>query len=117
MLITLTSPLYDLQGELQLRARDNRHLGETSRRVSRTATLDGAVAVEDRGYSDGDRQLDLVCPNTTLADYERAYYLQSNYPRLTLSTPGGVFDAALERLDVTDGDTLNLTLMIIERNA
>lgn len=115
MMISLSTPLYDLQGMLTLSALDREWLGETSRRVSRSATLDGGVAVEDRGYADGDRNIDLDCPNAIRAEYERAAYLQRTYPRLSLSTPGGVFTVAIERLTVSDGSTLTLTLMIIER--
>jgi len=117
MLISLSAPLFDLAGTLTLTARADNYLGAITRRVNRTATLDGAVYVEDRGFADGDRDPEFDCPNTTLADYERAAYLQRTYPRLYLSTPDGVFVAALRRLAVSDGSTLILTLMIIERIA
>jgi len=114
MLMSLTAPLFDLSGVLQLLARDADWMGETTRRVSRVATLDVDVVVQDRGYSDGDRTIDLRCPNVSLADYDRAYYLQRTYPRLNLSLPGGAFVAALERVGMSD-TTLELKLMIIKR--
>ena len=59
MLRTLSSPSADYAGHVQIDIRPVIESGTVARRVSRIATLDGSAVVNDGGYSDTDRTIDL----------------------------------------------------------
>ena len=75
---------------------------ELTRRVSRTATLDGGATLTDQGFSDGDRTLVLTArvDEATAAATE---YLLQHYATVTVSTETGCYLAALSHLTYQDG--------------
>ena len=113
-MIYLAAPTFDLSGLLALpRGRLDDPL-DLSRRVSRTATLDGGAELTDLGFTHADRTLRVMVPHVTRADAERAAYLLENYPTLMVATAAGLFLAAPEGMSVRGG-TLNLTLLVTEK--
>jgi len=87
-------------------------LGDTARRVSRVATLDGGAALIDSGYSVADKTitLDLSWQDQEVIDDLR--YLVSMYSTVLVFTEEGAYTAALERL--TGGRTGGmLTLLVV----
>lgn len=88
-------------------------LGELTRRVSRTATLDGGVALTDQGYSDGDRTL-VITARGTEEQAENVAYLLRNYSTVTVSVADGCYLAALSNLTYVDG-ALQITALVHSR--
>ena len=85
--------------------------GDTARRVSRIATLDGGAAILDGGYTVADRTitLDLTGQDKTLIDDLK--YLTEMYSKLLVFTPDGAFTATPERLS-EQGGTVRMTLLV-----
>ena len=115
-MIYLAAPTFDLDGCLALtRGRIDDPL-DLSRRVSRTATLDGGAELTDLGFTHADRTLRVTAPHVSQADAERAAYLLQTYPTLIVATPTGCFLAAPEGMSVRGG-ALSLTLLVTEKLA
>lgn len=113
-MISISAPTFDLNGSLLLTRVFKSDLDSGSRRVTRTATLDGGVALADMGYAHGDRTLRLVAGGVTRETVEQAAYLQRNYPLLLVATMEGVFLGAIESLSVRGGD-LSLNYLVKEK--
>ena len=103
MLISLAAPNFDLDGAVMLKATLASVLGDTDRRVSRSATLDGGVVLTDFGFSHGDRTLEVVVAEISPEDYALLAYLHQTYPLLTLSCDQGHFIGCLQSLRPKDG--------------
>lgn len=114
--IVLAAPVYDPAGWLELRTvdRSGSDTAALSRRVTRTATLDGGASVNDAGYSPADRTVLLNLDPTTDADtVEAVRRLLRIYSTLLLSMRDGLFYAAPSTYRVTNGKA-TLTLLITE---
>jgi len=90
-MIGLSTRTFDLAGAIIIRELPGESdLEVFERRLSKTATLDGGVVVEDRGYTHGDRTFTVVAP-TSIALRDALSYLTQSYSELVVSTAGGVF--------------------------
>ena len=87
-------------GHVLVEAGADSRLRTTERRVSRTATLDGSVAIDDNGFADGDRTMVLVLPDrqSTKATIQAIETLRDSFNRVTVATDEGVFEALITRL-------------------
>jgi hypothetical protein len=113
-MIYLAAPTFDLSGLLVLpRGRLDDPL-DLTRRVSRTATLDGGAELTDLGFTHADRTLRISAAHVTPAEAEAAAYLLETYPTLIVATSTGCFLAAPEGMSVRGG-TLSLTLLVTEK--
>lgn len=113
----MTTIDYDPDGVMQFRLLPSSELGTRtgSRRVSRTATLDGGAEVYDTGYSAADRtfSLDLLTNGAGAAWVER---IVRTYALIRVSCRDGVFTAVPESW-ANEGRTVKLTLLITEELA
>jgi len=76
-----------------LREMASSRLKNYSRRVSRAATLDGASVINDSGYTDTDRTLDIRV-RITAAQESIISYLMETYSLLTVVTDEGCYTCA-----------------------
>ena len=113
-MISITSPTFDLDGVLTLKRTDESDQHTHSRRVTRTATLDGGAVLVDQGYSHADRTIKAKARQLVQTDFDRAAYLLQTYPQVVVSCDAGVFLAAPERLTPV-GDGLDLLLLVTEK--
>ena len=115
MLCALSSVLYDPIGHVMIDASDqDSDLGETTRRMSRVATLDGGAAVNDFGHSWADRTFKLRWDGATRAGQDEIERLVRLYSRLTFACSLGVFTVAPDRF--MPGTTQSsITLLAIEK--
>lgn len=95
-MIGLSANIFDLQGARIFRAAelDDRKANENyrrERRVSRTATLDGGVAVYDTGYAPGDRDLIIKVPRASREIADFLAYLVKTYNEITVTTAESAF--------------------------
>lgn len=87
-------------------------LGDTARRVSRVATLDGGATVLDGGYTVADRtiSIDLLGQEKEVVDDLK--YLCEMYEKLVVMTEDGAFLAAPERVSL-GLNSARMTLLVI----
>ncbi|CAO1663544.1 PilZ domain-containing protein [Halomonas sp. NYA30] len=90
-LIGLAARSYDPLGAMLLPHRDGTTLGDVNRRVSRVSTLDGGVAVTNRGHSPGDRTVVLSFAGLPRDVVDRARRMVRLHAIVTLSIPDGCF--------------------------
>lgn len=103
MRLALAAQVFDPGGHILLDAAGDSSISEVSRRVSRTATLDGGVALNDTGCSAGDRQLDLLLDNLSAAASDTLAYLTRTYPLLTVSLREGCFSGVPQSYRYSQG--------------
>ncbi|NIC05271.1 hypothetical protein [Billgrantia bachuensis] len=90
-LIGLAARTFDPQGALLLPGHGDNDTGSLRRRVTRAATLDGGVAITNRGYSAADRTLTLSLAGQPLALVERARRLLRLHGNVTVTLADGAF--------------------------
>lgn len=89
--IGLAARTFDPEGALQVPWQDGTESESIVRRVNRVRTLDGGVAVSNRGYAAGDRTVTLSLAGLPLATIERARRLLRLHSQLTVSLRDGCY--------------------------
>jgi hypothetical protein len=112
MLNTLSATVFDPIGYVEINT-DEFPDRDTTRRVNRVITLDGGVAINDGGYSDGDLTFELEWKSDTAVNSAILRMLQL-YPRAVLSTRSGVFEVVLETYRLNAG-TSRLVCLPVSR--
>ena len=87
------------------------NLGDTARRVSRVATLDGGASIIDGGYTVTDRTISVDIADQTRETIDALKYLFQTHTMLLLFTEDGAFKAAPERITIT-GNSARMTLLV-----
>lgn len=114
MLQVISATTFDPEGYIEIEAVESQTAGETRRRVSRIATLDGGAAFNEFGYSDADRTIELRWTPTARATEQSIARIVETYTRVQVSTRDGVFLAAPE--SYTPGrDESRLRLLVAEK--
>jgi hypothetical protein len=114
MLHTVSAVNFDPLGHVELQVRDSTTSGETRRRVNRIATLDGGAVLNDFGFSEADRTINLTWPASSQSTEQAIDRLVQLYDRLHVSTRAGVFLAAPE--SYTPGaDESSLRLLVVSK--
>lgn len=111
--VSLSAPTFDLDGHVRLLPAPESDTATVTRRVNRTATLDGGAAINDFGSSDADRTLSLAWPPHAATDACVARMVRL-YPRLVVSMADGVYSAAPESFRPGPRES-RLVLLVIER--
>ncbi|MBT8085974.1 MAG: hypothetical protein KJN72_12165 [Woeseia sp.] len=114
-MITLGATVFDLEGFVVIPDSEidpNSDIENGSRRVTRTATLDGGAAVVDTGFSHSDRQLLVTLPNPTRSLFDAIAHLCQLYPEITVTTIEGAFVAVIEDYRAANS-RVELTLLLI----
>lgn len=114
MLNCLSSTTFDPDGYIELHVANDQTIGETRRRVNRVTTLDGGVAVNDFGFSQGDRTIDLSWMPTSEEVEENVRRMVELYQEVIVSMRGGVFRAAPESYQPGASESV-LRLLVLER--
>lgn len=114
MRCTLSTPTFDLDGFIELQLSSPAEPSETRRRVTRIATLDGGVALNDFGFTDADRTLLLSWQPTTREQHLDIERLVQTYPQLQVAIASGVYLAAPEVYQ-QGNDESTLRLLVIAK--
>ena len=114
MRATISAQNFDLLGSLSFTPLASSSAGEVSRRVTRVATLDAGVAVNDRGYSDGDRDLSYSWKPVSREQDATAQRLVRLHPRVTVSNAEGVFLCAPRSFEPGSEEN-RILLLVIQR--
>jgi hypothetical protein len=112
MLVSVTAATFDLAGAITIDA-VMPDFGATRRRANRVATLDGGAVVNDFGYSDADRiiQVDWA---PSIEDDETVRRMVRIHDRLRVATRLGVFECIVGGYEVRGDGRAVLSLMPIE---
>jgi len=102
-MISLSAPVFDPQGSVQVTASANSTIGDISRRIRKRQTLDGGVVVIDRGHSFGDSTWTIVVDNVSKAVSDKLERMLRIYQTLTLVTPQGAFIVAPSTFSFKNG--------------
>ena len=110
----LSTPTYDPLGFVEIKTIAGQEPGELTRRLTRSATLDGGAVVSDFGFSDGDRTIDVRWSPVSAADEANIGRLFESYAQVQIATPDGVFLAAPESYRRGAAES-SLRLLVIEK--
>ena len=110
--IGLSTKTYDNAGRVVLfdLIEQSSKLRDYRRRLTRTATLDTGAYIDDRGYFDGDRTIDVVAYGSK-ATFDSLLYITQNYSSLWVFLPDGAYNGNIQRL-TQDAGRIRLTLLI-----
>lgn len=89
--VSLCAAVFDPDGDLLIPATADSELSAVTRRVSRTATLDGEAELEDLGYTASDSELRVVFKLSDATFENKLLRLIQIYPLLTIATRYGCF--------------------------
>lgn len=115
-MISITTKTYDITGQAVFDPDHASDLRSNTRRVSRTATLDGGCEIVDQGYCDADRTLEIRKSQVSKDLGDRLWYLFQTYSLLRFSMPDGLYNGAIKRLEFKEGN-LSMRVLIKERLA
>ena len=90
MRITFESTVFDPAGVISLEALPGSDLSASTRRVTRTATLDGNAVIIDNGYTAADSTLGIEAWLTE-SEQQRLQHLMRIYPEIIATTPEGCY--------------------------
>lgn len=113
MQVSLCSVLFDLTGDVVLNASEDSDFAFLSRRLTRTATLDGGAVIVDNGYTAADGTIKIIVePSQNSIDiYAQVAGIIKQFGVVTVSNADGIFLAAIE--SVTNAKTtLTINLLI-----
>jgi hypothetical protein len=113
MRITLESTVFDPVGVISLDALPGSDLSASTRRVTRTATLDGQAVIIDNGYTSADSTLAIEAALTE-AEAQRLHHLMQIYPEIIASTPDGCYQGVIDSVR-QGGDGRTLVSFLIQR--
>lgn len=112
--IAISTFTFDLNGAHMVRhIGEIDALGESTRRATRTATLDGGALVYDTGFSASDRDIELTANGRHRAFFDR---IVRTYRLVRVCTVDGVFSAIPARFRMNGRDA-TITLQIVEQIA
>lgn len=104
MNVSISAPLFDLDGHVLLASVVPDGLADFSRRNNRIPTLDGGAAITDFGYSDADRTLDIRWAAKDKATVDNVRRMAKTYSRLIVATEEGCFIGAPGPFSLSDGE-------------
>lgn len=113
MRISLCTVLFNVNGDVFLTASEDSDVVYLSRRLSRTATLDGGSIIVDNGFtaSDGTIRLVITPDNNSIDIYRKITDIIKQYGLVTVASIEGVFLAAIESV-VNSKTTLTIKLLV-----
>lgn len=112
-MLTITAPSFDIKGFEVIEHPEKDGLSGLERRNSRIATLDGSAAINDFGYSDADRTLDIGWSPKSQRQVDNIARMVKAYSRLIISCREGCFIGAPGSFSTSE-DTIQL-LILVER--
>jgi len=117
--IGLAATVFDISGALYVRGSDldpaaAKKNDRRERRVSRTATLDGGVAVYDTGYAVADRTIYVRIKNANATVAAFLAYLVETYNEISITTSEAAFHGTPQQSYLEDDGTAVLEILITE---
>jgi len=98
-MIGLSTKTFAIDGDLILDELPTTDKDLSSRRITKTKTLDGGVTIEDRGYTPKDRKFTIRVPATLELRAKLLSFIEFQN-NLTLTMEDGAFDVAPTTFDL-----------------
>lgn len=114
MKLFISAPVFDLDGFVALSGVKPEGLLAFERRNSRVATLDGLARINDFGYSDADRTLDIRWAIQSQAEVDMVRRMAKAYSRLVVSFSEGCFLGAPGPFSLSSNEA-QLQIMVEKR--
>jgi hypothetical protein len=111
MRYVLSSTEFDPLCPVEIDALASSERGETARRVTRVATLNGGAEFNDFGFTESDRTIRIRFVPESAAQEAAVIRLVQTYSRITVSGPDGLFLAAPQSYNPSDSAS-TLTLLV-----
>lgn len=116
MIVTLAAPQFDMEGFVILKPTGDSRLGDTTRRISRVATLDGGAVAVDYGFSDADRTVTVQAIGVTRDEHAALLRLQKTFGMAVLCCESGCYYGAIQSLQqIANG--IGITFLVTEKLA
>lgn len=111
MIVSICSQLFDYAGDflIQIDQFDS-DLSHISRRISRTATLDGGAIIVDNGYSAGDATFNIVIRDIDSATRLALMAMIKRHSAIIVSVKENIFVGAVQTLD--DKDKMKIRFLV-----
>lgn len=104
MIVSLCSHLFDYAGDHRLDVDMSKSdFSSLSRRVSRTATLDGGALIVDNGYSVADATYIISIPDLSAAARSALLATLQRHSLIILSCKTGCYQGVVEQVDESQG--------------
>lgn len=116
MMVSLSSILVDVDGNIVFEALPSTSTNDTTRRVSRTKTLDGGCVIVDGGFSDSDRTLNIhVDYNETI--FSKIQYLHENKTLVHVVIDDNFYSGAISSVTLSRGtqEAIRLQILVKEK--
>ena len=111
MIVSLCSYLFDLNGEHRVEPdMQNSDFTVASRRVSRTATLDGGALIVDNGYTASDATFTISLPHISATARAALLDTIKTHSLLVLSCKAGCFLGVVEKVD--EANTIKIRFLV-----
>lgn len=95
---SISTNTFDLDGNVQGFSSPDSDINLLTRRLSRTATLDGDVFIDNLGFTHGDRTL-LIRAQLSDNDHNKLVAMIKNYALFTIALSTGAFLGGIQSLD------------------
>ena len=115
-MVGLSSILADTAGDIVFDMTQKSKLDDTSRRVSRTKTLDGGCVIVDGGFSESDKTL-TVSTKYNVGVFDKIKHLHERKPLIHVSVNKAFYSGTISKLSLTRGiqETVIITILIKEK--
>jgi len=114
MMLSLCAQLFDYAGDFLISIQElDSDLSHISRRVSRTATLDGGSIIVDNGYSASDATFTIVIRDIDAATRLALMAMITRHSLLIVSVKENVFSGVVEKID--DKDVMKIRFLVKEQ--
>ena len=113
MRVTFESTVFDPVGSIGIDALPGSDLSASTRRVTRTATLDGNAVIIDNGYTAADSTL-AIETWVSESELQRLQHLIQIYPEIMATTPEGCYLGVIDAVR-QGGDGKTRVSFLIQR--
>lgn len=108
--MSICSQLFDYAGDFLVPVELDSDLSHVSRRVSRTATLDGGAIIVDNGYSASDATFNIILRDIDAATRTGLMAMVSRHSLITISVKENIFSGVVDTLE--DKDKMKIRFLI-----
>ena len=115
-MLSISAQTFDINGNITLKILPDSEIQTVSRRVSRTATLDGGVSLVDMGYTDSDREFSIKINEIPEQDLSNLKRMMKQYALLSFSSNEGFFTGVISKMN-TNLIPMTFTVLIKEKLA
>jgi len=114
MIASICSQLFDYAGNFLVPVQDmDSDISHISRRVSRSATLDGGSIIVDNGYSASDATFTIVIRDIDNSQRLAIMAMIKRHSVLIISVKENIFSGVVETL--TDKDTMKIKFLVYQQ--